>query len=82
MLASSVIFPLTQTHSHPSHGNFSAQILNLKQMLQEKEGIDVKQIRLIHNGKQLADDKSLDSVGIVAGTQLHMVLALRGGSGI
>ncbi len=55
------------------------QIADLKKMLQEKEGIDVKQIRLIHNGKQLVDDKTLESAGIVAGTQLHMVLALRGG---
>lgn len=29
------------------------QILNIKESLQEKEGIDVKQIRLIHSGKQL-----------------------------
>ncbi len=28
-------------------------ILNIKETLQEKEGIDVKQIRLIHSGKQL-----------------------------
>lgn len=31
----------------------SAQILQIKESLQEKEGIDVKQIRLIHSGKQL-----------------------------
>ena len=55
------------------------QILQLKTMLQEKEGIDVKQIRLIHNGRQLADDKSLESCGVAAGMTLHMVLALRGG---
>ncbi len=58
---------------------FPSQILQLKTMLQEKEGIDVKQIRLIHNGRQLADDKSLESCGVTAGTTLHMVLALRGG---
>jgi ubiquitin-like protein Nedd8 len=57
----------------------TAQILNLKTMLQEKEGIDVKQIRLIHNGRQLADDKTLEACGVIAGTTLHMVLALRGG---
>lgn len=56
-----------------------AQILQVKTLLQEKEGITVAQIRLIHNGKQLADDKSLDSYGIAGGATLHMVLALRGG---
>lgn len=30
-----------------------AQISAIKEALQEKEGIDVKQIRLIHSGKQL-----------------------------
>ncbi len=44
-------------------------------MLQEKEGIDVKQIRLIHNGRQLADDKSMTAFDIQAGTTLHMVCA-------
>lgn len=29
------------------------QVLQIKEALQEKEGIDVKQIRLIHSGKQL-----------------------------
>ena len=56
------------------------QILQVKTLLQEKEGITVAQIRLIHNGKQLADDKTLDSYGIAGGATLHMVLALRGGA--
>ncbi|KAL4111418.1 hypothetical protein PRIC1_003098 [Phytophthora ramorum] len=33
-------------------------ILHVKQALQEKEGIQVDQIRLIYSGKQLADDKN------------------------
>lgn len=52
----------------------------MKTLLQEKEGIDVKQIRLIFNGRQLVDDKTLEASSIVAGTTLHMVLALRGGA--
>jgi 7-keto-8-aminopelargonate synthetase-like enzyme len=31
----------------------ATQMLNIKEALQEKEGIDVKQIRLINSGKQL-----------------------------
>jgi len=56
------------------------QVLAVKQSLQEKEGIQVDQIRLIHSGKQLADDKSLESYNIAAGATVHMVLQLRGGA--
>jgi len=55
------------------------QVLSVKQALQEKEGIQVDQIRLIHSGKQLADDKTLESYNIAAGATIHMVLQLRGG---
>jgi Ubiquitin family len=51
----------------------------VKQALQEKEGIQVDQIKLIHSGKQLADDKTLESYNITAGSTIHMVLQLRGG---
>lgn len=55
------------------------QVLAVKQALQEKEGIQVDQIKLIYSGKQLADDKTLESYGIAAGATIHMVLQLRGG---
>jgi Ubiquitin family len=48
--------------------------------LQEKEGIQVDQIKLIHSGKQLADDKTLEYYNITAGATIHMVLQLRGGT--
>ena len=57
------------------------QVLAVKQALQEKEGIQVDQIKLIYSGKQLADDKTLESYGIAAGATIHMVLQLRGGAG-
>jgi len=56
------------------------QVLAVKQALQEKEGIQVDQIRLIYSGKQLTDDNTLESYNISAGATIHMVLALRGGS--
>jgi hypothetical protein len=56
------------------------QVLAVKQSLQEKEGIQVDQIKLIHSGKQLADDKTLESYNITAGATIHMVLQLRGGA--
>jgi len=55
------------------------QVLAVKQALQEKEGIQVDQIRLIFSGKQLADDKPLSEYNIQAGATIHMVLQLRGG---
>ncbi len=54
-------------------------VRELKQMLQEKEGIQVDQIRLIYQGKQLADAKKLSDYKISAGSTIHMVLQLRGG---
>ncbi|TYZ62340.1 hypothetical protein PybrP1_000208 [[Pythium] brassicae (nom. inval.)] len=55
------------------------KILHVKQALQEKEGIQVDQIRLIYSGKQLADDKTLQDYNVAAGGTIHMVLQLRGG---
>lgn len=52
-------------------------ILRVKQALQEKEGIQVDQIRLIYKGKQLSDEQTLQSRQITAGETLHMVLQLR-----
>jgi Ubiquitin family len=49
------------------------QVLLIKQSLQEKEGIQVDQIKLIHSGKQLADDKTLEYYNITAGATIHMV---------
>lgn len=62
--------------------NFEATntVLDVKQALQEKEGITTDQIRLIHGGKQLADDKILSEYKIAAGATIHMVLSLRGGN--
>jgi ubiquitin-like protein Nedd8 len=58
----------------------SDDVSQIKQQLQEKEGIQVDQIRLIYSGKQLADDKPLEFYNIQAGGTIHMVLQLRGGA--
>ncbi|PFH32619.1 ubiquitin family protein [Besnoitia besnoiti] len=54
-------------------------VLHVKQALQEKEGIDVKQIRLIYSGKQMSDELKLSEYKVVPGCTIHMVLQLRGG---
>jgi len=48
--------------------------------VQEKEGIQVDQIRLIFGGKQMSDDKSLEEYSVTPGSVIHMVLQLRGGA--
>ena len=54
-------------------------ILQIKQMLQEKEGVDVEMIKLIYGGKQLADDLKIQEYSITPGSTIHMVMQLRGG---
>jgi len=52
-------------------------ILHIKQMIQEREGIDVDQIKLIHSGKQVSDNDTVQSKHINENSLLHMVLQLR-----
>lgn len=56
------------------------RIFRIKEMVAEKEGLTPNQQRLIFNGSQLDDDKSMAESGIAAGATLHLVLTLRGGS--
>lgn len=52
----------------------------LKQKLNEKEGIPVDQQRLIFGGKQMESDRTLTDYGVTNGATMHLVLRLRGGS--
>ena len=54
-------------------------ILQIKQALQEKEGIEIPMIRLIFGGKQLVDESKISDYNLEAGSTIHMVLQLRGG---
>lgn len=54
------------------------KIIEIKKTLQEKEGIDHKQIRLIFAGKVINDDKTIEESNITEGSQLMMALNLRG----
>tara|TARA_B100000795_G_C22496047_1_gene322123 strand:- start:20 stop:520 length:501 start_codon:yes stop_codon:yes gene_type:complete len=58
----------------------STTVLAIKAKIQEKEGVDPDQQRLIYSGTQLKDEDTVDSIGYADKRgYIHMVLMLRGG---
>ncbi|CAH2448713.1 Ubiquitin-like protein [Komagataella phaffii CBS 7435] len=55
------------------------KIIDIKALMEEKEGIPPSQQRFLFSGKQLSDDQTLEFYKIGPGSQLHLVLTLRGG---
>jgi hypothetical protein len=57
----------------------SQKIVEIKETLQEKEGIPKEQIRLIFSGKVLNDELKIEECNINPGSALMMALHLKGG---
>lgn len=55
-------------------------INQIKERIQEMEGIEPDQQRMIFQGSLLTNDTKISDTKIVSGSVLHIVLALRGGS--
>ncbi|CDJ57034.1 GM14032, related [Eimeria maxima] len=60
--------------------NPNSTVLQLKQQLQQREGLNPDQQRLIVGGRHMKDEDTLESYNLTDKTVIHLVLRLRGDS--
>ena len=61
------------------HVEADTKLLEIKQSLEESEGIDIKMINLIFQGKQMLDERPLSEYNYKVGDTINMVMQMRGG---
>lgn len=54
-------------------------VYDIKEYIQQNEGMDPKQIRLIFNGRMMNDTDLIQNLITVPNSTINMVLSLRGG---
>ncbi|OUT23765.1 hypothetical protein CAS74_000135 [Pichia kudriavzevii] len=64
--------------SIPVEIDLQQRVSDLKEVVEVKEGIPPAQQRFLFTGRQLDDDKTLAECGVANGSDLHLVLSLRG----
>jgi ubiquitin C len=73
------IFVKTLTGKHISlYVRTDARILDVKEMLNDREGIAPDQQRLIFGGRQMEDERTLEEYSVRGGSTIHLVIRLRG----
>ena len=73
-----VLIPLTNTSFNVSISP-NALIYDLKCSVAYNQGVVADQFRLIFKGKHLDDSRTLKDYHVVDGSQIHLILRLRGG---
>ena len=59
--------------------NLTDEVMTVKQKILEKEGIPVNSLRLIYEGKQMENGKTLKEHNICTEATVHLTLLLKGG---
>jgi hypothetical protein len=60
----------------------SNTVLDVKSLIKEKEGTPIDSQRIIYDGRQLENEHTLSYCRVNNESTLHLVLTLRGGSGM
>jgi hypothetical protein len=55
------------------------RVSELKELIEKQEQTPFDQQRLVYNGKQLEDERTLDYYNITQDTVVHIILRIRGG---
>jgi len=69
---------LTGKHTHVTV-HHKMRVSELKELIEKQDQTPFDQQRLVYNGKQLEDERTLDYYNITQDTVVHIILRIRGG---